>query len=163
MSSPQSPAQPSESSSAPTDDAIRPLELARHSGVSVETLRYYERLGLLEEPGRSPGGHRRYRPEALERMQMIKAIHRLGYGLPEVAELFAAARTSPVGDPDATRTENALLDVESKISALEQIRTALGAVPDQHTSLPHGQRPEIPLLALLRHDTSQTTDLTRSS
>lgn len=149
MSSPQSHENASEPSERPATDAIRPLDLARHSGVSVETLRYYERLGLLEEPRRSPGGHRRYPPEALERMQLIKSIRRLGYGLPEVAELFAAAQVDPEGNRDSTRTEVALQDVESRIGALETIRAALTDAPDPKSDPSSAERPQIPLLALL--------------
>lgn len=151
MSSPQSPEPTSREQGDPADDALRPLDLARHSGVSVETLRYYERLGLLDEPRRSPGGHRRYPPEALERMQLIKTIRRLGYGLPEVADLFAAVHLVTAGGHASSRTD-ALLDVNNRIAALEQIRSALTADPDHRGASSSNGRPDVPLLSLLTGD-----------
>lgn len=87
---------------------LRTGELAAAGGVNVQTLRYYERRGLLPEPERSPGGHRVYPPEALERLRIIKGAQRLGFTLAEVAALLnhAQPRSAPSrpslgsGEPD---------------------------------------------------------------
>ena len=58
----------------------------------MQTLRYYERRGLLAEPARSPGGHRLYPVEAVTVLRVIKAAQRLGFTLDEVADLLEAVR-----------------------------------------------------------------------
>jgi MerR family mercuric resistance operon transcriptional regulator len=57
---------------------LRSSQVAAAAGVNVQTLRYYERRGLLSEPQRSLGGHRLYPPEAVTTLQVIKAAQRLG-------------------------------------------------------------------------------------
>lgn len=59
--------------------------LAQLAGVSTDTLRYYERLGLLPKPARTSGGYRDYSPEALPRIQMIRRALRVGFCLGELA------------------------------------------------------------------------------
>lgn len=71
---------------------LRSGQVAAAAGVNIETLRYYERRGLLREPQRSLGGHRLYPPETVTMMRVIKAAQRLGFTLDEVAELLAATR-----------------------------------------------------------------------
>jgi MerR family mercuric resistance operon transcriptional regulator len=62
--------------------------VARQAGVNVETIRYYQRIGLVGEPVRPPGGVRRYPPETIERIRFIKRAQELGFSLEEVAELL---------------------------------------------------------------------------
>ena len=69
---------------------LRTGEVADAAGVNVQTLRYYHRRGLLEEPRRSNGGHRLYPPEAVTVLRVIKAAQRLGFTLEEVADLVEA-------------------------------------------------------------------------
>ena len=68
--------------------ALRSGQVAVAAGVNVETLRYYERRGLLAEPDRSPGGHRLYPAETVTVLRVIKAAQRLGFTLEEVADLL---------------------------------------------------------------------------
>jgi MerR family transcriptional regulator, mercuric resistance operon regulatory protein len=72
--------------------SLRSAQLAREAGVNQQTLRYYERRGLLAEPERSPGGHRLYPPEAVTVLRVIKAAQRLGFTLDEVADLLQTGR-----------------------------------------------------------------------
>ena len=65
-------------------------ELAKAAGVNVETLRFYERQGLLPEPERTPSGHRRYGEWVLERLVLIKRAQALGFSLPDIAGLIEA-------------------------------------------------------------------------
>lgn len=67
---------------------MRSAELAKAGGVHVETLRYYERRGLLAEPPRHGSGYREYPAEALHRLRMIKQAQTLGFTLDEIAELL---------------------------------------------------------------------------
>lgn len=76
---------------------LRRGELAASAGVNIQTLRYYERRGLLREPDRSVGGHRRYTPEALTTLRVMKAAQRLGFTLNEVADLLKVTNIGPSG------------------------------------------------------------------
>jgi MerR family mercuric resistance operon transcriptional regulator len=62
--------------------------LAKEAGVNVETIRYYQRRGLLTEPHKPAGGHRRYPASALERLGFIRRAQRLGFSLAEVQSLI---------------------------------------------------------------------------
>jgi DNA-binding transcriptional MerR regulator len=64
-------------------------ELAARSGVTPDTLRYYERLGLLPQPGRTRGGFRVYRPETIERIRFVKQAQTLGLTLDEIRDLVS--------------------------------------------------------------------------
>ncbi|MFD5268863.1 MerR family transcriptional regulator [Streptomyces sp. NPDC058335] len=71
---------------------LRSGQVAEAAGVNIQTLRYYERRGLLAEPERSNGGHRLYGEDAVTALRVIKAAQRLGFTLEEVAELPEAGR-----------------------------------------------------------------------
>ncbi len=107
--------------------SLRITEAAQAAGVNKETLRYYERRGLLEEPMRSPGGHRLYGEHAVQTLRIIKAAQRLGFTLGEVADLLEAGkrrgRTTRLQD----RAREKLLEVEARMADLETIRDNLVA------------------------------------
>ncbi|MGA8112943.1 MAG: MerR family transcriptional regulator [Actinocatenispora sp.] len=108
---------------------LRSGQIAQAAGVNIQTLRYYERRGLLAEPERSNGGHRLYRQDAVTALRVIKAAQRLGFTLEEVAELLEAGRHRH-GRPVAGLQERAavkLTEVDAKIADLTSIRTALVA------------------------------------
>ncbi|MFJ4778155.1 MerR family transcriptional regulator [Streptomyces sp. NPDC088762] len=107
--------------------ALRSGQVAKAAGVNVQTLRYYERRGLLAEPERSNGGHRLYGDDAVTALRVIKAAQRLGFTLEEVAELLEAGRHRH-GRPVAGLQERAavkLVEIDAKIADLTAIRTAL--------------------------------------
>lgn len=115
-----------------TGEELRSGQVAEAAGVNVQTLRYYERRGLLPEPGRSPGGHRLYREDAVTVLRVIKAAQRLGFTLEELAELLEAGRHRH-GRPVVGLQERAaakLAEVDAKIADLTTIRTALSAAVD---------------------------------
>ncbi|MFG2026871.1 MerR family transcriptional regulator [Streptomyces sp. NPDC048825] len=106
---------------------MRSGQVADAAGVNIQTLRYYERRGLLAEPDRSPGGHRLYGEEAVTVLRVIKAAQRLGFTLEEVAELLEAGRHRH-GRRVAGLQERAvakLAEVDAKIADLYTIRAAL--------------------------------------
>jgi DNA-binding transcriptional MerR regulator len=108
-------------------EGLRSGQLADAAGVNLQTLRYYERRGLLDEPERTLGGHRLYPAEAVTVLRVIKAAQRLGFTLDEVAELLETA-THRHGRSDFALTERAklkLIEVEERISDLAVIREAL--------------------------------------
>jgi len=107
--------------------SLRITEAAQAAGVNKETLRYYERRGLLEEPVRSPGGHRLYGEHAVQSLRIIKAAQRLGFTLGEVAELLEAGRRRGRTASLQDRAREKLLEVEERMADLETIRDNLVA------------------------------------
>ncbi|MFC6010483.1 MerR family transcriptional regulator [Nocardia lasii] len=110
---------------------LRTGELAAAAGVNAQTLRYYERRGLLAEPDRSLGGHRLYDEQALTVLRVIKAAQRLGFTLDEVAELLAAGRVGTRRRrADAglqARAAAKLAEVDAKLAELTVVRDTLRA------------------------------------
>ncbi|MFE9748177.1 MerR family transcriptional regulator [Saccharothrix saharensis] len=106
---------------------LRSGQLADAAGVNLQTLRYYERRGLLAEPERTPGGHRLYPAEAVTVLRVIKAAQRLGFTLDEVADLLDAGRhrhgRAPAGLRERVTTK--LVDVEARIADLTVVRDTL--------------------------------------
>lgn len=104
---------------------MRSGQLAAAAGVNLQTLRYYERRGLLPEPDRSLGGHREYDEDALATLRVIKAAQRLGFSLGEVAELLRVGthRGPRPGLAEAARAK--LADVEQRIADLQLMRESL--------------------------------------
>lgn len=123
-------------------------ELARDSGVHVETIRYYERRGLLRQPPRG-GGWRRYGEDAVRVLHFVKRGQELGFSLDEVQELLAL-RVSPSRRAAArarAAAEAKLADVEAKIRDLEAIREALNALARRCTG--EGSGDTCPILSAL--------------
>ena len=108
---------------------LRSGALAAAAGVHPQTLRYYERCGLLPPPDRSLGGHRLYPAEAVTVLRVIKAAQRLGFTLDEVAELLDARRLSGGGGLP-TRAAAKLTEVEARIAELQAAAATLRAAVD---------------------------------
>jgi Hg(II)-responsive transcriptional regulator len=104
-------------------------EVASAAGVNVQTLRYYERRGILEEPRRTPAGYRQYDPEDVKKVQFIKRAQDLGFTLEEVRELLGL-RVLDGGDGAACadvedRARAKLTDVDRRIRQLNHLRDVL--------------------------------------
>ncbi len=112
------------------DPTYRAGEAARRAGVGVETLRYYERRGLLPRPQRRPSGQREYTPADIRLVRAIKAAQRLGFTLDETREIVAVTRGGEPRDPGAlrTRAQAKLAEVDERIRGLELMRSELRAV-----------------------------------
>lgn len=101
-------------------------QLAKRAHVNLETIRYYERRGLIPEPPRNSSGHRQYSRDALKRTEFIKRAQALGFSLKEISELLYL-RVEPgrtCGDVKA-HVEAKIADVEKRIVDLKQIKKAL--------------------------------------
>lgn len=111
---------------------LRSGQLAQAAGVNPQTLRYYERRGLLSEPERSLGGHRLYPAEAVVTLRVIKEAQRLGFTLDEVSDLLevGAYRHRGADSGLAARARAKLAEVEARITDLHTIRTTLQAALD---------------------------------
>ncbi|HEX6136241.1 MAG TPA: Hg(II)-responsive transcriptional regulator [Casimicrobiaceae bacterium] len=109
------------------EDIARPQTigaLAAAAGLNVETIRYYQRRGLMPQPDRPAGGIRRYDGGALARVRFIKGAQRLGFSLDEVAELLKLADGTRCGDARGL-AERKLRDVREKLAELRRIESAL--------------------------------------
>ena len=100
--------------------------LAEEAEVHAETLRYYERRGVLAKPPRSAGNYRLYPPEALGRVRFVKRAQELGFTLKEVKELLAL-RVTPGARALEVREKavDKLDEVDEKIRSLRRMRRAL--------------------------------------
>ncbi|MEV0393262.1 MerR family transcriptional regulator [Polymorphospora rubra] len=109
---------------------LRSSQVAAAAGVNLQTLRYYERRGLLAEPERSLGGHRLYPPDTVTLLNVIKAAQRLGFTLDEVAELLdTGRRRHPTADL-RQRAIDKITEIDAKVANLTAIRAALTDVVD---------------------------------
>ncbi len=105
---------------------ITTSQLAKRGGVNLETIRYYERTGLLPKPPRSRSGYRQFSPESVRRVRFIKRAQELGFSLKEIKELLAL-RIAP-GSTRADvrkRAEAKMADIEEKIAHLHDMKKAL--------------------------------------
>lgn len=104
--------------------------LAQESGVHVETVRYYERLGLLREPGRRPSGYRKYTPADLKRLRSIVRLKQYGFTLKEIRQLMDASNQPDASCGDVQERFRAkLAELRRKIDDLQsQCRTIEQAI-----------------------------------
>ena len=109
-------------------------ELARQANVNIETIRYYERRGLIAEPPRNKSRHRQYTAEAVSRTDFIKRCQTLGFSLKEIEEILELRITpkSTCADMKSRVTEK-LTDVDRKINELARIRDALNRLQKKCT------------------------------
>lgn len=100
-------------------------ELAEAAQVGSQTLRYYERRGLLPEPPRTQGGHRIYGPQHLERLRFIQDIQTLGFQLEEIHALLQA-NEGPAAIPTGPNVLDSFIDrIDAKAETLSQMRETL--------------------------------------
>jgi redox-sensitive transcriptional activator SoxR len=104
--------------------------VARRAGVSVETLRYYERRHLLPEPPREAGGHRRYDEDAVRFVRAIKDAQAIGFTLAEIEEYLRAVRRGRVPAPEALRVRMAakIDEIDTRIATLRRMRDELARI-----------------------------------
>ncbi|MBW2096875.1 MAG: MerR family transcriptional regulator [Deltaproteobacteria bacterium] len=104
-------------------------QLARKAKVNLETIRYYERRGLIVKPPRNESGYRQYSPEDLLRFRFISRAKALGFSLKEIIELLSLRRDPGMTCNDVKeRVEAKIVQVERKIETLEIIRAALSGM-----------------------------------
>lgn len=139
--------------------ALRTIgQVARQSGVGVETVRFYEREGLIPQPHRPESGFRRYPQDAVSRIRFIQKSKALGFSLREIKELLAlrvdSATTCGVVKK---RAEAKIDDIDGKIRHLQEMKRALAKL----TAACRGKGPtgECPILeALEKPDRTSLSD-----
>ncbi|WP_052101283.1 MerR family transcriptional regulator [Novilysobacter arseniciresistens] len=122
--------------------------LAASAGVHIETVRYYQRRGLLHEPERPAGGVRRYGPTDVTRLQFIRRAQTMGFALDEIADLL---KLTGERSCEQTRqlTERKLADVRLRLDELRQLERDLDQMVAKCSQMPVGAC--CPTLDLLEH------------
>ena len=106
--------------------------VAERSGIGIETIRYYEREGLLPEPVRRPSGYRQYDESTVERLEYIRRAKELGFTLAEIRELLELSFAAHAGcDHVRRRAEGKLADIGEKIRSLQQMKRSLGKLVER--------------------------------
>ncbi len=101
-------------------------QVARRAGVGVETVRFYEREGLLEPPPRRASGYRQYSEQVIKRLHFIKRAQQLGFSLKEITELLMLRVDGQTSCEEVKgRTEAKIAEVERKLLELQRMRQAL--------------------------------------
>ena len=108
-------------------DNLTIAKLAREAGVNVETIRFYQRKGLLHEPPKPLGGIRHYGAAEVARVRFIKAAQRIGFTLEEIAQLLRLEDGARCGEARQI-AEHKLADVRSRVADLQRVETALQAL-----------------------------------
>jgi len=100
--------------------------LAKAAGVNVETIRYYERRGLIPPPPRKSSGYRLWPIETIKRIRFIKHAQQLGFSLKEISELLSLRADSTISCAEIKKiADEKIADIDQKISSLLKIRQAL--------------------------------------
>jgi MerR family copper efflux transcriptional regulator len=101
-------------------------QVARNAGVGIETIRFYEREGLLEEPPRRASGYRQYPEHVVKRLHFIKRAQQLGFSLKEITELLTLRVDGHTSCEEVKQhTEAKIAEVERKVVELQRMRLAL--------------------------------------
>ncbi|HMI74763.1 MAG TPA: MerR family transcriptional regulator [Steroidobacteraceae bacterium] len=124
-------------------------QLAKRGGVGIDTVRYYERNGLLAPRTRLASGYRRYSELELSRLRFIRRAQALGFTLKEIKELLALSAQRDVSRVKRS-AQAKLLDVKSRIAALERIRDGLTTLIDACPG--HGRAADCPILRTLNDE-----------
>ena len=120
--------------------------LAKRAGVGIDTVRYYERSGLLTPSQRLASGYRRYTPMELARLRFIRRAQALGFTLNEVREFLALSAKRDVARVKRS-AQVKLEDVDKKIAALQKIREGLATLVAACPG--HGRSADCPILQTL--------------
>ncbi len=130
-------------------DALGIGQLAKRGGVGIDTVRYYERNGLLAPRTRLASGYRRYGDIELARLRFIRRAQGLGFTLKEIKQLLALSAQRDVGRVKRS-AQAKLVDVEARIAALERVRDGLATLIEACPG--HGRAAYCPILRALTED-----------
>lgn len=136
-------------------------QVAKNTGITVETVRFYEKQGLLITPSRSDSGYRQYTPDTLKRIRFIQRAKSVGFTLSEINELLTLRK-----DPKATCTDVKLRalekieNIDRKLNDLKQIRESLSRLIMNCNS--KGHLVECPILEHLDYEEGNEKDESRT-
>ena len=120
--------------------------LARRAGVSIDTVRYYEKSGLLSPQSRLASGYRRYGEEQVSRLRFIRRAQELGFTLKDIRELLGISKQRDIGRLKRA-AERKLADVEARLAALTRVRDGLATLVA--TCPGHDRAADCPILKAL--------------
>jgi MerR family mercuric resistance operon transcriptional regulator len=125
--------------------------VARRAGIGVETVRFYERQGLIEEPPRRRSGYREYSEDVVSRLGFIRRAKELGFTLKEIKELLSLRRDPSTPTAEVKRrTVAKIADIEAKIEMLQKMKRGLEKLTSACRG--HATSAECPLLHALDHE-----------
>jgi Hg(II)-responsive transcriptional regulator len=125
--------------------------LARLGGVNLETIRYYEREGLIPKPPRTRAGYRVFPQDAARRLRFIKRAQELGFSLTEIRDLLSLRPRSDRPKVRA-RAQAKITDIDAKIQTLQAMKQVLGTLIDRCEHC--GPMGDCPILESLDHETT---------
>lgn len=131
-------------------------QVAAEAGVNVETVRFYERRGLIPAPARRPSGYRQYPSEVIGRIRFVRRAKGLGFTLREIAELLALRV-----DPDSScadvrgRAREKIADIEARLDSLAEVKSALSRLARRCRG--RGPTRECPILEALAGEEPRTS------
>lgn len=126
-------------------------KLAKKADVSIDSIRFYERCGLLAKPARTEANYRVYPLEAASRVRFIKKAQKLGFSLGEIQELLDLSHAPGASKADIKRkTEEKIDDIKAKIQDLSRVLNALEQLDQRCDG--HGPVEECPILKALAND-----------
>ena len=128
-------------------------ELSRRADVPIDTVRYYERQGLLPLPERQASGYRNYHTDDVIRLRFVRRAKALGFTLKEIAELLSLSdhRDDDMANLKAAANDK-LADIDGKIAELTRIREGLETLVEACPG--HGALKHCPILHALAEDPS---------
>lgn len=111
---------------------LRIGQIAKESGVGVETVRFYENEGLIETAARSASGYRQFPASTIAQVRFIQQAKKLGFSLQEISELIILQSAPDATCAEVKKTARAkIADIQEKIDSLEQIRNILKPLVNQ--------------------------------
>ena len=126
-------------------------KIAKQAGISVETIRFYERKGLLQEPQRKESGYRQYQEEDIRKLVFIQHAKNLGFSLNEIRDLLSLQSDSRSSSREVKNmAQHKLQDIEEKIKMLQRMRRTLKHLVDKCPG--KGPTSECPILDALARD-----------
>ncbi len=121
--------------------------MSQETGVNIETIRYYEKIGLMPKPDRTAGGNRQYSHDHLKRLSFIRKSRNLGFSIAEIRSLLGMVDQQDVSCGDVHRmTVRHLGAVRDKIAALQQLEDALEGMA---AKCARGDVPDCPIIDTL--------------
>lgn len=129
-------------------------KLAQRANIGIETVRYYERRGLIANPPRRPSGYRQYPPEAIHRLRFIRRAKNLGFSLEEIRELLLLRSHSSENRAQVRAKARAKIEeIDRRIDDLKRMR---GALADLADDCKHGADSDpCPILSALDRDQAE--------
>lgn len=129
-------------------DVLTIGKVAKQAGVGIETIRFYEREGLIAEPPRRESGYRQYPPQTVDRVRFIKRAKDLGFSLREIRDLLSLRAKPRAGCADVLkRARKKIDDIDERIRTLQAMRRALSKLMSECTG--RGPVSECPILDAL--------------